>query len=45
MMMTMLMNMLVIQPTQSFTPVLLASAAGQCCWPVLLASAAGQWSQ
>jgi hypothetical protein len=46
MMMTMLMNMMVLHTTQYFTPVLLASVAGQCCWPVVLivlASGAGQW--
>ncbi len=42
----MLMNMMVLHTTQDFTPVLLASGAGQWCWPVVLlvlASGAGQW--
>jgi hypothetical protein len=46
MMMTMLMNMMVLHTTQDFTPVLLASDAGQWSWPVVLivlASGAGQW--
>jgi hypothetical protein len=40
--MTMLMSMIVLRTTQYSTPVLLASAAGQCCWPVVLPSG-GQW--
>jgi hypothetical protein len=46
MMMTMLINMMVLHTTQYFTPVLLASGAGQCCWLVVLivlASGAAQW--
>ena len=42
----MLMNMVVLHTTQDFTPVLLASDAGQWSWPVVLivlASGAGQW--
>ena len=37
---------MVLHTTQYFTPVLLASGAGQCCWLVVLivlASGAAQW--
>ena len=46
MMMTMLINMMVLHTTECFSPLLLASGAGQCWWLVVLivlASGAAKW--